>query len=366
MLIEKIEVWDFCPTMRDGQYAMSHVVMDCIWGRIYRAVTDQGQEGWGETVFPPSVPRSEQIELIAQERELLGSLVKSPAEALLAQAERLRQLGKGGCGVAFGLETVWYDLAARESGSSLSDFLGGVKSESVPDYFSISERTLPRIRERIKIAGTGRTVFQLKIGVGSFDDDADQLELVLGEIGPGQIVLADANGGWDVEGACRMLSRFSDPRLLWEEPCDTYTANREVMKRTGRRLMVDQCAADPEIAQEVIKDGLAHSLCIKPAFLGGLSTARAIRDSCARTGTKMRIDGPWCGDIATAAILHLAVGAPQDLLVSGCDLREPVLIEPDMQGVITQDNTRISPPGGAGLGLSVTKDALGEPEATYR
>jgi hypothetical protein len=50
---------------------------------------------------------------------------------------------------------------------------------------------------------------------------------------------------------------------------------------------------------------------------------------------KMRIDGPWCGDIATAAILHLALGAPPDLLIAGCDLREPLVRERDLKGVVS-------------------------------
>ncbi len=67
MRITSIEVWDFCPPMRDGPYAMSHVVMDCIWGRIYRVTTEGGSTGLGEVVFPPSVPRDLQLRCIAAE-----------------------------------------------------------------------------------------------------------------------------------------------------------------------------------------------------------------------------------------------------------------------------------------------------------
>ncbi|MEM7428504.1 MAG: mandelate racemase/muconate lactonizing enzyme family protein [Pseudomonadota bacterium] len=366
MKITKIEVWDFCPPMRDGPYAMSHVVMDCIWGRIYRAETDLGIAGLGETVFPPSVPRAEQLDCIAVEPHLLQGLIGQDVQALADLAVNLRIKGKLWCGLAFGLETLCHDLQARSNGVPVFDLLGGRQARSVPDYFSISERTREKLRARIEIAGAARKVFQLKLGVGSRENDVEQVALVLGELGPDQTVLADANGGWSVERAASMIAAFDDARLVWEEPCSTYEANREVMLRTGARLMVDQCAASPTVAAEVIRDGLAHSLCIKPAFLGGLSVAREIRDACAEAGMKMRIDGPWCGDIASAAILHLAVGAAEGLLISGCDLREPVLIDPPLSGVVTRGDTQISPPDGAGLGIDLADGLLGPPEAVYQ
>ncbi len=247
----------------------------------------------------------------------------------------------------------------------ISALLGGRQSESVPDYFSISERTKKRLRQRIEIAGTNRKIFQLKLGIGSFEDDLDQVTLVLGEIGADQIVLADANGGWDADRACKMIRTINDRRLVWEEPCNTYEANRAVMERTDTPVMVDQCAASPGIAAKVVEEGFAHSLCIKPAFLGGLSVAQQVRDSCIKAGMKMRIDGPWCGDVAMAAILHLAAGAPPDLLISSCDLREPVLIEPSLGGVVSHSDTTISPPNGPGLGISDPSNALGPPDEAY-
>ena len=130
--------------------------------------------------------------------------------------------------------------------------------------------------------------------------------------------------------------------------------------------MLDQCVGNAALAKRAIAEGLADSICIKPAFLGGLTTARDIRDLCADKKMKMRIDGPWCGDIATAANLHLAVGAPPELLVAGCDLREPLVIEPCLGGVKRSGSARIAPPEGLGLGVEASVTMLGDPEAVYQ
>jgi len=180
-----------------------------------------------------------------------------------------------------------------------------------------------------------------------------------------QILLADANGGWSVDTACEIISCFNDPRIVWEEACSTYDENTEVARRTGQPVMVDQCVKEAGLARKAVDDQLVSSLCIKPAFLGGLTVARDIRDYCVSSGMKMRIDGPWCGDIATAAILHLAVGAPPDLLIAGCDLREPLVRKRDLKGVVSLGKSRIAPPSGVGLGITLPDDVLGDPDATY-
>jgi len=97
--------------------------------------------------------------------------------------------------------------------------------------------------------------------------------------------------------------------------------------------MVDQCVGTLDSALRAIHERIAQSLCIKPVSLGGLTIARDVRDRAIEAGMLMRVDGPWCGDIASAAILHLAVCTPGHLLLAGCDLREPLDIPIDLHGV---------------------------------
>ncbi|MCP5083441.1 MAG: mandelate racemase/muconate lactonizing enzyme family protein [Alphaproteobacteria bacterium] len=365
MTITKLEVWNFRPLMRDGPYAMSHVTQDSAYGRILKVHTGDGRHGLGEVVFPPSVPQHVQMGQIAEERAFLALLIGQPVDTLLDLATDLRDRGKTWGGIGFGVETAWYDLVARQKGCPVSDLLGGAQYDAVHDYFSISERSPERIRERVALAGPERAVFQLKLGVGTLDDDVEQVTSLLAAMSPGQTVLADANGGWSVERACETMARFDDARIVWEEPCSLYEDNVEVMRRSGIPVMVDQSVSSAEVALKAASDGHAHSICIKPAFLGGLSVAQTVRDAAAAAGMKMRIDGPWCGDIATAANLHLAVGAPPELLISSCDLREPLVLTPSLGGIRNLPDTRMALNGGPGLGVCLPEDALGAPEATY-
>ena len=365
MKIEKIAVWGIQMPFREGPYAMSHVTQEVVYGRVLQVHTVDGQTGLGEVVFPPTLSVDERQQLIADEPLYLSSLAGKEVDALIQLAQELCGRGRSWSGIAFGLETAGYDLLGKAGGLPVSDLLGGRLGEGVDDYFSISEPTIEKIRKRLAIAGSERKVIQLKLGIGSPGDDAEQVSAALSNMADWQILLADANGGWSVDTACEIISSFNDPRIVWEEACSTYDENTEVARRTGQPVMVDQCVKEASLARKAVDDQLVSSLCIKPAFLGGLTVARNIRDYCVSNDMKMRIDGPWCGDIATAAILHLALGAPPDLLIAGCDLREPLVQEQDLKGVIRFDGCRIGPPSGPGLGITLPDNVMGDPDAIF-
>ncbi|MEM7118778.1 MAG: mandelate racemase/muconate lactonizing enzyme family protein [Chloroflexota bacterium] len=365
MHITKIEAWDFSPVFRDGPYAMSFVVQERLYGRILNIHTADGLQGAGEIVLSATLTPEERQACIDSEDAYLRPLIGQEIDALLTMAEKLRAKGKSWHGIAFGLETAYFDNNGRRQNKPAADLLGSTKARSINDYFSISERTVDKIEARMQIAGPDRAVIQLKLGVGSLHDDITQVKAALAAMNANQTLLADANGGWTIEEACHVISQFDDPRLLWEEPCMQYAENRAVSTKTERRLMFDTCVGSLEMAKQAVQAPQVAAICIKPALLGGLTVAQQVRNLCAAAGVKMRIDGPWCGDIASAAILHLALGAPADLLIAGCDLREPLTINPDLHGVVSLPGARIAPPNGVGLGMNDISEQLGKPEKVY-
>lgn len=277
----------------------------------------------------------------------------------------MRSRGKPWCGIALGLETAWFDLMGKHRGQPVAELLGELQTDAISGYFSVSERIGKDIAKRIAGTGPGTKVIQLKLGIGSIDDDEAHVTAALNAMREDQLLLADANGGWTIDHAREIATRFDDPRIIWEEPCRQYDDNAEVARLIPEPVMVDQCVGDLATATRAAHEAVAHSVCIKPAFLGGLNPGRHVRDLCAARNMQMRIDGPWCGDIATAAILHLALGAPPALFIAGCDLREPLTIEPDLNGVTELPDGRIAPPPGPGLGINIADDTLGPPEAVY-
>ena len=365
MKIASVAVWDLTLPFRDGTYVMSHVSQDFTFGRLVEIRTDDGFTGWGEIVFPPSVPEPDRLNLVASEPGYLTDLVGKNLDALKRRTDELASRGKTWGGVAFGLDTAWHDIIGKQSEVSVAKLLSMPEVDAVNGYVSISERTPQSIQQAIIGLGQGAKVIQLKVGIAGSDQDIDHIAAALAAMRDNQVLLVDANGRWTMQIANVVVNRFDDPRIVWEEPFDNYEANAALARSSGKPVMVDQCVAQPDIALRAADEGIVHSICIKPAFLGGLAISRRVLDACIAKRRLVRIDGPWCGDIASAAILHLALGTPAELLVASADLRSPLLIEPDLHGVRYTEDGLISPPNGPGLGLAFDSTCLGPPTAIY-
>jgi L-alanine-DL-glutamate epimerase-like enolase superfamily enzyme len=331
MLIKRLHSQDHYFQFKNGEYVMSYVTQKSLNIRVLTLESDIGEFGWGEIVRKPNI---DPVQVEDKETSLLIKLQGQPISKLLSFTEHLRLTDYKLRGLAFGLETAYYDLIARRENKPLYEILGGMKSNSVPEYYSASHGDIASVTDELTNHSKGWKVVQIKLGVDSTEEDIEQVSAALNVLTRDQILLADFNGALDVGTALSVISNFEDSRIIWEEPCLSLDENSTVAARSKKPVMFDQCLDSWETFKTVTEQKLAHSVCIKPALLGGLDPARRARDICIDAKMPMRIDGPWCGHIATASCLHLAVGTPSDLLIAGCDLRQPLELNSDWGGTV--------------------------------
>ena len=366
MRLSKIELWDLKIPFRDGPYKMSHVVQETAFGQVLCLHTDEGICGLGEIVPAPALEPKERLARYSETATLLAELVGQSDATLRGLIDQLQGKDASWNGITFGLETAYYDLLARQTGVGFADVLGGTLNTSIEDYFSISEEQPDRVCQRISMAGAQRKVIQIKVGVYSLAHELGLIRTALDLMHESQTLLVDANGGWSPAQASEAIGAIQDPRLIWEEPCASYEENRNLLETFDTQILLDgETSRDFDAAKRAVHDGTAFGMCVKPALIGGLNTARQIRDLCTEAGIKMRIDGPWCGDIASAAIVNLAMGTPPDLLIAGCDLREPLTRNPDLNGLTHTTPTRISPTFPSGFAVDGVRDQLGPAEMVW-
>ncbi|MBS34523.1 MAG: hypothetical protein CMO26_01200 [Thiotrichales bacterium] len=348
MRIRAVEYQDHVFGFKDGDYVMSYVTQTELPIRVLRLEAEDGTVGWGEIVRKPTIDPST---VDHRERAVLDSLSGKPIFEIDAELAELRATFELR-GLAFGLETAYLDWLARRAVVPLYGLLGGRKVDTVSEYYSLSCGGAEGLDETVKSNARGWAVVQIKLGVGGPDVDRLRLRALAASLSAEQLILADFNGALTPDQAVEFIAGFDDSRIIWEEPCDTVEANTEVAKRSNARVMFDQCLSSLDKFFDVITERAAHSLVLKPAFLGGLSNARVARDWCVAAGLPIRVDGPWCGHVATAAALHLAVGVPESLLIGGCDLRQPLRLNEDWGGTVHLDGHRIAPSDDPGHGAA--------------
>ncbi len=349
MIVKRLDFQDHVFQFKDGEYVMSHVTQKELAIRVLRLETGDGHVGWGEIVRKATL---DPVLVGSQEEPLIKALVGRDVADIPAFARQFGMRDKAFRGFAFGLETAYLDLVARRTELPLYALLGGKFIEDVPEYYSLSCGDTGLVAPKLAVEAKGWDIVQIKLGADDRQADRERIRAALEALANNQIVLADFNGALNVETAMAVFSEFDDPRIVWEEPCNTVKENTEVARRSGRPVMFDQCLESLDLIAQVAADGVAHSVCLKPPFLGGLEPARAARDMCINAGMPMRIDGPWCGHIATSACLHLAVGVPIELLVAGCDLRQPLSLNEDWGGTLHLPHHRIAPSDTPGHGAA--------------
>jgi len=97
---------------------------------------------------------------------------------------------------------------------------------------------------------------------------------------------------------------------------------------------------------------------IKISRVGGLSKARVLRDLCVSLGIAMTIEDSWGGDIATAAIAHLAHSTPEAFRFSATDFNSYVTVG-IADGAPRRTDGRMAASTAPGLGIVPRKGALG-------
>ena len=367
MKIERIKVWDHPARFKRGSYSNARLTKTTTRSRVLEFSATGDWMGFGEVVFPFASSSKVQQKIIEDEENYLRRLVGRNVDSLMSTAEGFRARKSCWASVAFALETAWYDLLSKDKDAPLGTLLNGCPDSSVVHYASLSVSSSEELLSRLKREAVRTKIIQLKLTNRSPNDDKAWICQILDHQPQIDVLLADANGKWSVNQACEVISTFNDPRIIWEEPCASYLENVKVERITGRRVMADQCVGDIQMAKQAVTEGAVSAITVKPVYLGGLSTARDLLDRCTEEGMRVRIDGPWCGDIGAAAVLHLAAGVDPELLIASCNLREPLDYRVKLNGVVELPNGQIAPPKGAGLGLKneSLEKILGLPEATY-
>jgi len=112
-------------------------------------------------------------------------------------------------------------------------------------------------------------------------------------------------------------------------------------------------------------DGVMDSAVLKMACTGGISQHRHLAELGLRLGTPMRIEDYYGTGLTFAAVTHLAQGLPAAATFGLYDYHLPEV--PVALNPLSVEGGRVALPAdcGAGLGVEVNEEILGEPLAVF-
>ena len=361
MKISKISVYQVGLPLHEGSYnwsgGKSVQVFD---STVVRIETDEGITGHGEVcplgpVYLPAYAEGARAGIGVLAPALIG---EDPTQ--LAKLNRYMDATlKGHPYVKSALDMACWDILGQATDQPVCNLLGGRYGEEFLLYRAISQEAPEAMAG--KVAGyraEGYRKFQLKVG-GDPETDIERIRAVSAELQLGDVLVADANTGWLMHQAARVVRAVRDVDVYIEQPCETFEECYSIRKLTDHPLVLDENIDGLPILLRANSKQAMDVVNIKISKFGGLTKARQARDLCVSLGIAMTIEDSWGGDIITAAISHLAHSTPSELLFSSTDFNSYVTVS-IADGAPQRQNGKLTASTAPGLGIKPKMDALGD------
>ncbi len=367
MKITAINVYQVDLPLKEGRYNWSNDNSVAVFdATVVEVETDAGITGYGETTpLGPAYLPAYAAGVRAGLREIAPKLIGVDPTDLHVLNRRMDALLRGHPYVKAALDNACWDILGQAAGMPVFKLLGGRQQGPLALYRAISQEA-PKIMAS-KIDGyrkEGYKKFQLKVG-GNPDQDIERIRQCREILAPSEVLVADANTGWTMHEAARVVAAVKDLDVYIEQPCPSYEECLTIRRRTALPFVLDENIDGVQVLLRGIEDHAFDAINLKISKVGGLTRARQMRDLCVATGIVMTIEDTWGGDFVTAAIAHLAQSTPEEFLLSTTDFNSYGTRD-IATGAPKRIDGKMSATDAPGLGCKPIREALGAPVATFR
>lgn len=362
MKITRISVYQVDLPLHEGTYSWSEgKSVDVFDSTVVAVETDAGLTGYGEVcplgpVYLPAYAAGVRTGL----QELGPTLIGEDPTELTKLNHTMDRALKGHPYVKSAVDMACWDILGKATGMPVCTLLGGRYADDVILYRAISQRPADEMASNVAdYKSEGYTRFQLKVG-GDADDDIDRIRAVREILDPSDKLVADANTGWLMDDAMRVVAAVQDLDVYIEQPCASYEQCLSIRRNTHLPFVLDEVIDSVDAILRGVRDHAMDVVNLKISKLGGLTKTRQARDLCVSLGIAMTVEDSWGGDIVTAAISHMAHSTPADYRFTSTDFNSYVTTS-IADGAPRRVNGRMQASQAPGLGVEPKLDVLGDP-----
>jgi cis-L-3-hydroxyproline dehydratase len=362
MKIKKIEAYRVELPLHEGTYKWSGgKSVDVFDSTIVAVYTDSDLVGYGEVCplgpfYLPAYAAGVRAGIQEIGPHLIG---ENPLQ--IGKLNRLMdKVMKGHPYVKSGIDIACWDILGKVTKMPICELLGGRYESDFVLYRAISQQSPEEMANNVlAYRNEGYRRFQLKVG-GDPDTDIQRIKAVRSVLSEQDKLIADANTGWTMHEAMRVVRGVRDIDVYIEQPCETYQECLSISKRTDHPFVLDEVIDGIEPIVRGKNDLAMDVVNIKISKFGGLTRAAQARDLCVSLGIAMTIEDSWGGDITTAAISHLAHSTPTEFLFTSTDFNSYVTVS-TADGAPQREFGRMKASNEPGMGIHPKFDVLGEP-----
>jgi L-alanine-DL-glutamate epimerase-like enolase superfamily enzyme len=348
--------------LHEGSYKWSGGKSVSVFDSTIVAIeTDQGVTGYGEVCplgpfYLPAYARGARAGITELAPHLIG---QDPTQTAKLNRHMDAAL-QGHPYVKSAIDMACWDILGKVSGQPVCVLLGGRYGEDFVLYRAISQESPAEMARRVAdYRSQGYRRFQLKVG-GDPLVDIDRIRAAAAQLRSGDRLIADANTGWLMHDALRVVRAVRDVDVYIEQPCRSYDECLTVRRHCDHPFVLDEVVDSIDPLLRGHADRAMDVVNIKISKFGGLTKTRQARDLCVSLGIAMTIEDSWGSDITTAAIAHLAHSTPPEYLFTSTDFNSYVTVS-TAEGAPQRKDGRMAAPLTPGLGIEPRLEVLGTP-----
>ncbi|MEJ7558326.1 MAG: dipeptide epimerase [Pedobacter sp.] len=349
MKITHVEIYRFSIPIKP--FVISTGTMYFAQNVLVRIYTDQNIVGVGECSAFPMIVGENQETCIAMAKEFAKILVGKDPLAIPDRMDDLLGYAAHNGTIKSAFDMALFDIASKDAGVPLYQFLGGQKRSLVTDItigIDSPENMSAAARD---LKATGCSIIKVKLGKG-IHDDIERVRQIRSAVGEEMILRLDANQGWDFDEALYALTAMLDFNIEFcEQPMRTWYDDRlpELHANSPIKIMADESCYNHHDARKLINSASCSYLNIKFSKSGGILEAQKIHEIALQSGIKCMMGGMLETRIAISASMHFALASPN---ITFFDMDSPLLghlIDPVLGG-ITYNGYTIDVPDTPGIG----------------
>ena len=323
--------------------------------------TDAGVTGWGEVCplgpfYLPAYANGVRAGIVELGPHLLG---EDPLQ-LGKLNRRMDAALKGHAYVKSGIDMACWDILGKVTGQPVCILLGGRYGDDFGLYRAISQESPEAMAQRVagyRAEGYTPISTQGRRRRGYRHRAHSRRSRMLQ---PGDRLIADANTGWLMHDAMRVVRAVRDVDVYIEQPCLSYEECLTIRRHCDHPFVLDEVIDSIDMLLRGHADRAMDVVNLKISKLGGLTKTKQARDLCVSLGVAMTLEDSWGGDIITAAIAHLAHSTPPEFQFTATDFNSYVTVS-IADGAPQRVHGRMAASTRPGLGITPRMDVLGKP-----
>ncbi len=252
------------------------------------------------------------------------------------------------------VEMAVFDLFGKLYRLPLYRMLGGFRQQIESDLtISVNHPDEMAADTRAAI-DRGFRIVKVKVGLNP-DLDVQRIRAVRAAAGPEAIIRVDANQGWSVREAVRIMNTLEKAELgleLVEQPvvAHDFIGLKEVKERIDTPVLADEAVFSPLDAEKIMQMRAADYINIKLMKTGGIRSALRICSLAEMHGIECFIGCMMESKVSVTAAAHLACAKA---IITRCDLDSPSLCQSDpVRGGVELDGPWLRVSEEPGLGIA--------------